>query len=116
MARPDFDCTTCDKFHPDQPTKPENGGQCRAHPPVTVIVGAERDRLTNVQRPLFQTIFPVVLPQHYCFEHPMATAKIPIFGSGERAGPAMDLKGLRAAGGRGQGEEPDQATVPRGKS
>jgi len=82
MARPNFDCTTCNKFHPDRHQDPASGGQCRAHPPVTIIVGAKIDRLSNQQSPIFQTIFPVVLKEHYCFEHPLATADLPILRRG----------------------------------
>lgn len=97
MDRP-LSCTSCHKFHPLLRDAPERGGQCRAHPPVTMVVGAEVSRLTGARQPMFQTVYPVVLAEHYCWEHTAAAAHgIPILGARGQvqvADPAADVPGV----------------------
>jgi hypothetical protein len=55
-------CGTCAAFHPTPQTK--GGGQCRARPPHSSLVGMQPTPLG--QQPVFTASFPAVSEKDWC--------------------------------------------------
>lgn len=101
MAKPDYDCTTCNHFFK---VGPMGGGQCRRDPPVPVmfVVGAEINKLTGQQQPLIhaQIIWPGVDKTVWCSSHPLARP-LPMIGEINRNRPSGPSQPLQVAQGGG---------------
>lgn len=79
-------CSNCNAFAQIN----NQGGVCRAKPPIPMIVGATKNRITGQMEPLIQAIYPNLTHDSWCREHQPMTAALSDIDLSSLAGMAVD--------------------------